>query len=506
MLANVNSEPYTMIMGLHMNNVAWNLFVDSGIIFAPFIVMFLRNYIKAKTGGQDEGPVGSILLNYIEADLYKMILVLIFCVIPVSTSGGTSNTSYISYSCSTTPLVTGGGLEDASVIGGITEENPKVQMWWWITHEVSTYITNYMVANVPCANDSRFASIAFNAKKITDPQDQNFAREFYKQCYSPAINEIVRKASSVDEENDLWPGSEKAKSQYGKETSVMTIEKSYWVSKTGDSSSLDPARGPEAYPSCSAAFNHLNNIVAIEIEKIKDETWYSWFLPRNSTMEKEMMKKIMGASQTIERGFWDSRGDNAVLGASDQRYNKGSAGVTDAALAVGSDLKSIPASVDALGYRLMSPHLVGAVQMVILASVPILLIVGGLNISTAGVLTGWYFAAEFTLLIQELAYWFDNMMTNVLSHNTGVFGPGSSGESAVMKLLANFSYQWFPLIWLTIASAFGVKGLTAAVTPAGNVSSGSVGAIGNVAGSAAGAAGGPVGKVVGGVGKKMMSR
>lgn len=104
---------------------------------------------------------------------------------------------------------------------------------------------------------------------------------------------------------------------------------------------------------------------------------------------------------------------------------------------------------------------------------------------------------EFTLAIQELAYWFDNMMTNVISHNTGIFGPQSSAESSVMRILANFSYQVFPLVWLMVANLLGAVGVNGAMGGAAGAVSGSVGAVGKVATTAATAGKGGAAKGLG---------
>lgn len=494
MLANVTSEPFTLIMGFHMNNVGWKVFLESGMVFGPFIIMFLRNYIKAKTGGKDEGPLGDLLLSYIEADLYKMVVVLVFCVIPVASGGTAQSTQLISYSCSAKNLTSGNDLNDYSVLGGITESNPKVQMWWWLTHEVSTYITNYMVANVPCAGDFRFAQVAFNAEKIKNPQSQVFANEFYRQCFSPAMSNIVKNSTSnIDDRADLWAGSDKAKAEYAKETSVMTIGKDYWVSNAGGSADLDPARGPEAYPSCSTAYSHFESLIDKEVERLNEESWVNNLLRFDSSLKEELIRKTMASasvmqshdtSKTLQNNLDEITGSSGMMGAgaTDSSGNW----FADTALAIGGTVKNWGASIDAIAYRTMAPHLVSAVQMIILAVTPVLLIAGGLNISTVGALTGWYFAAEFTLVIEELGYWFDNMMGYVLAYNTGVFAPGSRGEAVVLKLLGNFSYQWFPVVWLALISVIGVKSVGSSMAGTAGVSSGSGGTVTSVAKGAAG--------------------
>lgn len=482
MLANVASEPFTLIMGLHMNNVAWKILIDSGLIYGPFIIMFARNFLIAKVAGEHRGPTGDTMLSYIESDLYKMAAVLLFCLVPIAPATKTSGVNFISYSCSANQLITGNDLQDTSVIGGVTELTPKIPVWWWLVHEVSTYVTNAMIANTPCAEDTRLAEIAFNAEKLEDPQSQMFANEFYKQCFSPAMNAVVRSNAAVDEKEDLWAGSEKAKAEYRKETSYMEIDKDYWVSKTGDTASLDEERGSGAYPNCDAAFNHLNTIAKEEANNIWEEKiWITKLFGNKEEMKDELIKKIMHGATPGATGLFTDKASNSTLGIGSAQFGDRVSGFVDGFIATGADIKNIGGTADAIAYRLAIPHLVSGIQMVLLAIIPVVIIVGGINIKTVGALSGWYFAVEFTLAIQELAYWFDNMMTNVIANNTGIFGPQSSAESSVMRILANFSYQVFPLIWLMLASLLGAVGVNSAMGGAAGAVSGSVGAVGRVA-------------------------
>lgn len=500
MLANVTSEPFTLMMGFHMNNVGWKVFLESGLVFGPFIFMFLRNYLKAKTGGRDEGPLGDLLLNYIEADLYKMVAVLVFCVIPVSSAGTVSSTSFASYSCSARNLTSGNDLSDVSVIGGVTEKSPHVQLWWWLTHEVSTYVTNYMVANIPCAKDTRFAQVAFDASKIEDPKTQMFANEFYQQCFSPAMNDIVKSGNMENARKDLWIGSDRALSHYGKETSVMTINKEYWLSSGGGTASIDPARGPEAYPNCLEAYQHFSQQIDKEVERLNEESWVNDWLKTDSSLKEEFMRKTMVGAATRTGGLGSEGRSNSsafenVAGGS--AVDTSGNFFTDSAVAAGTAAKVLSSSVDAVTYRTMAPHVVSAVQMIILSVIPVLLISSGLNVSTVGVLTGWYFATEFTLVIEELGFWFDNMMASVLTNNPGVFSPGGMGESNIFMILGNLSYQWFPIVWLTLVSILGVKGAASGMGDAASGSQGTASSAKSVAGSAAGGAKG-IGKKIGG--------
>lgn len=504
MIANVTSEPYTLMMGLHMNNVGWKLFVESGLVYAPFILMFLKNYIKAKTSGKDDGPLGDLLLNFVEADLYKMVAVLVFCVIPMSSSG-TNSTSFKSYSCTARNLTEDNKLKDASVIGGVTELTPKVQLWWWLTHQVSTYITNYMVANVPCADDFRFAQTAFDSSKIEDTNTQMFANVFYEQCFSPAMNHIVKSGNVDNAQDDLLIGSAKAMEFYRKETSVMTINKDYWNKIGGDASAIDEARGPEAYPNCNTAYNQFSKEIDKEVERLNEESWVNDWLKTNDSLKNGVMNKTMvGAAsrtgaissgrQTNNQAFKDVAGGAAV----DTSGNW----VTNSAVAVAAEVKFLSSSVDAVMYRTMAPHVVAAMQMIVMAVVPLLLILSGLNFATVGVLTGWYFALEFTLVIEEIGYWFDNMMTTMMNDNTGVFTANGVGEKNILGILGNLSYQWFPMVWLALVSVLGVKSVGGTMGTASTASQGGASTIASGASKAAGGAGG-VGKAIG---SKIMKR
>src|SRR5699024_8471814 len=123
-----------------LNNAAWGVLTATMIAAVPFVALVVREFFEARREGEDEGNKGLLALNRIETRLYAMLLIYVFCALPlmsVTFAPVKVDQAHLAH-CGV--RLTGGGTTSAvgGAIGGVS---PNIPVWWAVTHAVSRGVT-----------------------------------------------------------------------------------------------------------------------------------------------------------------------------------------------------------------------------------------------------------------------------------------------------------------------------------------------------------------------------
>ncbi len=76
-------EYYLTLLGWIINNGIWNMISDTGLFAVPFVAIVMREWLKVRGEGADEGNKGVLSLARIETHIYVGYIVVALAGIPV---------------------------------------------------------------------------------------------------------------------------------------------------------------------------------------------------------------------------------------------------------------------------------------------------------------------------------------------------------------------------------------------------------------------------------------
>ena len=206
-------EIYLTQFGWHLYDVFWDIIVESGVAFLPFIGMFLRN-IAEPIKSQEAKDASATSLRRIEIDAVTMFTVLVLAVQPFLTVQHT----HLSFTkaCANGGVVAGGHTgttyDDTFTQASLGGTSAKIPIWWYAVLALSGAFNDAAILAIPCSTDIRLLSFKMTNARIQDPQLRNQVRLFYKDCYARAMTTFLDKNQNLP--NDLpqddiqWPGSQ----------------------------------------------------------------------------------------------------------------------------------------------------------------------------------------------------------------------------------------------------------------------------------------------------------
>lgn len=207
-------EIYLTQFGWTVYDAFWDLLVDTGLAYLPFIGMILRNIAEPITS-QEAKDASATSLRRVEADAVKMFAVLVIAVQPYMTVSY-NNLSY-NKACNPGGNAAVGGNTGktydttftAAMLGG---NNAKVPIWWYAVLAVTGGINDAAIVGIPCTANIRLMSFSIDNARVKDPQLRRQVQMFYKDCYRHAMamyldhNQQLPNNLSPDDLN--WLGSQ----------------------------------------------------------------------------------------------------------------------------------------------------------------------------------------------------------------------------------------------------------------------------------------------------------
>lgn len=185
-------ELYLTLFGWHMYSVFWDIILDTGIAYMPFVGMFLRN-IAEPIKSQEAKDASNTSLRRIEIDIFIMFTVIVLAVQPFMTVNydGMSYTKACSKAAAVKAGKTGTTYDatfSKTTIGGGTV---KVPIWWYAVLSITGGFNDAAILGIPCSTDIRLLSFKMNNARVTDPHLRRQLQLFHKDCYNSAMTTFL---------------------------------------------------------------------------------------------------------------------------------------------------------------------------------------------------------------------------------------------------------------------------------------------------------------------------
>jgi len=212
-------EIYTSVLGWHINNNIWALLEQSGLFLIPFIVIVIRNLIKAREQ-KDKNDIGVLAFRLSEVQFYVMFFTILLLIKPtINLNFETVN--YTDSLCTTTSgsqssLVpdkmewgdTGTTFDENSkyIEASLDGQTLKIPILWYPLEFYLRAVTESVKHTLPCQPDLRTISGDLATARVLDPILRDETQQFYRDCWRPSANRFLRDKPVID--SDIYPNIE----------------------------------------------------------------------------------------------------------------------------------------------------------------------------------------------------------------------------------------------------------------------------------------------------------
>lgn len=189
-------EMYTFLWGWHQYNAIWNILLDTGLAFIPFLGILFNAFIQTFTS-QDPGEASAASLRSIEYDFIAALLVIILAAQPlvtvelkemefVSVCAGTTLVDQVR-NIAETPPEDAVGLDRLDMRPFVTA---KLPVWWFGVLSISHGIVHAAKKGLPCVDDIRILRFTSHVHDLKDTKLLQLLIDFGHGCYLPALSKF----------------------------------------------------------------------------------------------------------------------------------------------------------------------------------------------------------------------------------------------------------------------------------------------------------------------------
>ncbi|WP_210467407.1 conjugal transfer protein TraG N-terminal domain-containing protein [Vibrio crassostreae] len=407
-------------LGIHFSNVIWNLMNELGLLFLPFAIAICMSWNKARAMGKDEGAAEIMALKLIEAKFITMVGIYCLFVMPVDVGSGVRNSitnephsrvNFRAYSCNP---------ERSSILQKGTRVEPNYTNFQGYNMSLPPMIgvinqgvqgvTQSIIGKMPCDQN---ASIRLNSgmTAVLSAKDDNklaySVKEFYEQCYSPALANINTSINAGLYNNGV-PLSSKQRRYISSELSLgyggltinpqtninfppltAVVESDTWVS--APSGQVLASNGKKRNVSCSvlvfdlskASIDHIDKYYDGEAKSIAESkklyrdndgslypTTQSAQIEVEDKLVHQLMLDVTGNAESIF---------NRVQGTSPAEEFKNTSDIADGLAYVTGIITSIEKNVANQAYGLLAPIMISLLLSLVIAVSPMLIVISGYN-------------------------------------------------------------------------------------------------------------------------------
>ena len=489
-------EFVTVLFGWVVYDRLWSVLNDTGIVYVPFFVILMKNFLESRRGGDDEGSAAIQSLKKSETDVVVAIVVMFLAAVPF-TEVRLGEMSYVrpTLDCATAGRISRG--EEPGEVNGLATgtaydaplatlagETGRIPVWWGFVHVVSKAVVAAGTAAIPCTGDVVRLSISLGGDTVEDPLLLRELADFTTDCHRAAVAKLHdRGGASIpyDARRDMdYAGSP------------------YFLDTAGYYDVLYSRRERPAFPRIDArdaglvgshptcrewwrdGANGLRARLLSEIDQAtRDELVYdpnALFRSENpgattAELEDALLRKYL-AHRAGERigvssvSYEPDVSENYRMGSGSRHGMVG--GLVHATADIVDDLLSMGAA--GLGMVLQGPGNVAAgvairegmpifhtlLLMVFVAVLPFLMVFSRYDAGVLVTLTLVFFGLQFFYVLWGMAFWADNHLWEAL--NGAASAPRSNPIQGMVSLwVQRFLYVVFPMLWLVAIGWVGVK-------------------------------------------------
>ncbi|PAU66568.1 conjugal transfer protein TraG [Pseudomonas sp. PIC25] len=467
-------EYYLTLAGWLINNGIWDMIVDSGLFAVPFCIIIVREWLKVRGEGADEGNKGVLSLARIETHIYVGYVVVAFCGIPVvNVSFSTlqfdqSRAQQCQYSL---PSPSSTGWETSfSALNGRSAQMP---IWWAFMHALSKAMTSGAVVAIPCGTDLRQMRMEVSNTRINNPLLAQEVADFTRFCYGPSRARFFMKqpnlgsaADSPETLQDLsWIGSRYFLETPGYyDTDYSKTPRASWPYNATRDAGLPEVSGGGGYPTCKQWWS--DNSIGLKdriLEQVDPDLmtrflgWANWLSV--DQVQESVIRQIVAPRQQIDGAVYSDYGGQ-IGGQQTSLTNGASRAAGYVGIAFGS-IAYFPA-MDMVRQAL--PMVMAFLKMAMVICIPLVLIVGAYQLKVTMTMTVVFFALIFVDFWFQLARWIDSTILDALygsgspySNFNPVLGLDNAAQDLVLNYVMGAMFLVLPAFWITALTWAGIN-------------------------------------------------
>ncbi|WJV24428.1 MULTISPECIES: conjugal transfer protein TraG N-terminal domain-containing protein [Pseudomonas] len=464
-------EYYLTLVGWLINNGIWAMIQDTGLFALPFCIIVIKEWLKVRGEGADEGNKGVLSLARIETSIYVGYVVVALCGVPaVNVSFDTlqfdqSRAQQCQYALPA-PADTGWNTSFSTLAG----KSAQMPVWWAFMHALSKGLTSGAVAAIPCGTDLRQMRMDVDNARISNPLLAQEVADFTHDCYGPSRARLFMRqpdlgssASTSETLKDLnWIGSHFFLNTSGYyNTDYSKTPRTSWPYNASRDAGLPEVSGGGGYPTCKQWWSDggigLKDRLQAQVDPdlmTKFLGWAKWLSP-NEVNEAVIRQLVSPSSQVQGDVYSDYGGQIGGTVWNGMARTGGTFGI-----ALGS-LAYFPA-MDMVRQAL--PMIMAFLKMAMVISIPMVLVVGAYQLSTAMTMSIVFFALIFVDFWFQLARWVDSTILDAL-YGSGsphlsfdpVMGLNTATQDAILNFVMGAMFVILPLFWVGALGWAGIK-------------------------------------------------
>jgi len=467
-------EYYLTLAGWLINNGIWDMIADSGLFAVPFCIIIVREWLKVRGEGADEGNKGVLSLARIETHIYVGYVVVALCGIPVvnvsfSTLQFDQSRAQQCHFLLPSPSSTGWETSFSSLNG----KSAQMPIWWAFMHALSKATTSGAVAAIPCGTDLRQMRMEVNSTRINNPLLAQELADFSRDCYGPSRARFFMRqpdlGSAADNPKTLqdlsWIGSRYFLNTQGYyDTDYSRTPRTAWPYDESRDATLAKTAGGGGYPTCKQWWSDSGTGLKDRIvEQIDPDLmtrflgWANWL--STDQVQESVIRQIVAPRQQIDGAVYSDYGGQ-VGGQQTSMTN----GASRAAGYIGATFGSIAYFPAMDMVRQALPMVMAFLKMAMVICIPLVLIVGAYQLKVAMTMTVVFFALIFVDFWFQLARWIDSTILDAL-YGSGSpysnFNPALGLDNAAQDLVLNYvmgaMFLILPVFWMSALAWAGIS-------------------------------------------------
>jgi hypothetical protein len=465
-------EYYLTLVGWIINNGIWEMIQDTGLFAVPFCVIIVREWLKARGEGADEGNKGVLSLARIETGIYVGYVVVALCGVPaVTVSFDTlqfdqARAQQCQYNLPS-PADTGWNTSFSSLAG----QSARLPVWWAFMHSLSKGLTNGAVASIPCGTDLRQMRMDVDNTRINSPLLAQEIADFTHDCYGPSRARLFMRqpelgsaANNGETLKDMsWIGSSFFLNTSGYyDTDYSKTPRASWPYNPGRDVGLPQVSGGGGYPTCKQWWSDGGTGLKDRIQAQVDPGlmtrflgWAKWLSAED--VNEALVRQLVAPSSQVDGAVYSDYGGQ--IGGT--VWNGAARAGGTLGVALGS-LAYFP-GMDMVRQAL--PMVMAFLKMAMVVSMPLVLVIGAYQLKTAMTMTVVFFSLIFVDFWFQLARWIDSTILDAL-YGSGsphlsldpVMGLNTATQDAILNFVMGAMFIILPAFWI---AALGWAGISA---------------------------------------------
>jgi hypothetical protein len=464
-------ELYLALFSWHLYSVFWDIGVETGLAYLPFIGVLFRNFFEPQRSQEAKDASGTSLRR-MELDLFVIFTVIVLAtqpLIPISYSGMNFTRACTSSGAAASTTGSAGStgttydtIFTSANLGGATQHIP---IWWAAVNALSNGFNNAAILGIPCTADIRLMRYTVNNTPIKDARTRSQIQLFFNDCYFPALGEYLDRqdihTTQMNSEDLNWVGSDYL---------LNTVYPKYRAKKPVYGFSYDRDRDLEwsesnppldGKPTCAQWWTgqgHFANQGLRQQILSQMETTALTVLQTNvsaatsqtsADIDDIIIRTLINREEGTFKGLrnLEAYTDKNLQGA-----------VTHTAGQFGAWLESVTFYPRMHMVKAASPIIQAVVLMLLVILLPFIIVFSSFKISTIIFMSIVFFAVRFWTVLWAIAHWLDNNLLAALSPGWFNFDkPGTLVADDIIGFVTAMLYIVMPLFWLGALSWVGFR-------------------------------------------------